>query len=767
MKIRNKFKLLTLLSVAAPTLAVVSAACSKEDKKESEQEIKSSASVEASVKQTVSEGEIKEKAEEQPTEENQNTEQSKSLNLIKEQLEKLSLYSHLYDKKAYEDYFDKLAKNQSEFTDKSYAEDQFTKDLEKYKAFYLKIADLNQWMQEKSEEEVIAEIDKHKSEDGSIFTTLDGELSLTDLSIKEFENKLASSYSNIIQEKFDAEHPNKEENSNGDSSKDQTSEENSNQDSSQNVDETNGQTDVQQPEEDSNTTAGERNKNQWLKKFNDLLAKVNKAKEKAVDSWKGVFDYTIKSIQSQIKNIQSNDSKLFENPEYRKNELQSSYNNLENQAKSYASGAGLDWDNLDAKTEFEKLIEKLQSNIDDLSKKVESVLNSQVAKVVNQDIEGLKEAKKEWETRVKNGESQGQLAGYLKSYLDEKGAYYNTYHSSLNEISKYNKEREERAKTIAENTKTFNDLITPETFSWMNREVNMQAFDSIVGTLEFSGFGDYFLKSESNLAYSDIYNDEVKNVIEKYIEKFSKELKEGRGELDNPSTVEIDPSDLEIFKKLVKIADNYTKFQIDRYNKIREKLHVPALENITSQLTEDQRANLVLQGILGYTRGLFIKDKTQRNDGKTLSIGHGLNKATQDTLAKINKAYTDNYYGSYNNPVYTSEKTGLTNDFLSTLFFRLILGERKAYDQDLSSRGDKFTVDGWGHLAGTMDNHVYGFYGVPIAISLGIGTSVNDSRTQWRLSISDMLILPKDGSLQHATEKEGEASAAAEKAEEK
>lgn len=758
----KKFKWLTLLSLATPVVAFTSSSCTTKNKDEQEsknKEISIEASANTSVKNLNAEGTINK---------NDETNKSESLNindlsLIKTQLDKLTLYNPLYDKSAYEDYFKNLTYQESQFVNNNYTKEDFAKDIQNFKEFYLKVAELNELIKTKTPEEVLKEIQKEMNREESIYENVDGHARLSDISFRAIVNKLSEQYSNIVQETFykDQKDQRPSENTGNSNSLNEPSK-------NENVDNNQG-SDNQKPSKDNskeevNYEPGQKEKNDWVQKFNDLVLKAQILYDKASDEFKQSIKIQKNSAQWQLDSAKKATAQSFLD-EKNITKYSNAYSNLENTFKQYATAASLDWNNLNAKSEFYELIEKLQANIDDLTQKVKHILNSQVAKVINDDIKQLTNDKADWENRAKIGQNKNDLARELKKFLEKDGPYYNTYHSSLEQITKYDKERQDRANSIADNTKIFNELVTPEQFSWINRETNMKAFDSITGTLEFAGFGDYFAKSDKNIAYSDIYNDDVKKVIDKYIEKFTKEIKEGRGELDKPSDVNIDEEDLPIFKKLVKISDNYTTFQIERYNKIRKKLHVSELKNITSQLSEEDRANLVLQGILGYTRGIFIKDKTQRNDGTTLKIGHGLNKATDTTLAKIEKGYADNYYGSYNTPVYSSEKAGLTNDFLSTLFFRLILGEREAYDKDLKAKGGNFTVDGWGHLAGMMDGHLYGFYGVPIAIKLGKGISVNDSRIGWRLSMSDMLILPSSSKLQHATEKEGDATSAAEKVE--
>ncbi|MGV2393553.1 UNVERIFIED_CONTAM: hypothetical protein O8I53_11695 [Campylobacter lari] len=211
----------------------------------------------------------------------------------------------------------------------------------------------------------------------------------------------------------------------------------------------------------------------------------------------------------------------------------------------------------------------------------------------------------------------------------------------------------------------------------------MAIFDKVVNLYDDISVGDYYSPSETNLKYDDLINNDIIQVINKYRELFKEEIKQGRGELDTDdlAKVTLEERDIEVLKPLINFNDSYTNFQINRINNLRKKLHIKELINLSKSLSIKDKAKLILQGILGYTRGEFIKNNEVNNQGKKLLTGHGYNISTDEVMKDNGFYYNENYYGSYNNPLVSIKTKGLTADFVSNVFFKTIMGERKAYEK--------------------------------------------------------------------------------------
>ncbi|WP_406614659.1 hypothetical protein ACJA23_01595 [Mycoplasma corogypsi] len=197
------------------------------------------------------------------------------------------------------------------------------------------------------------------------------------------------------------------------------------------------------------------------------------------------------------------------------------------------------------------------------------------------------------------------------------------------------------------------------------------------------------------------------------------EIIAGRGEFTSNKSkwanFTIDNATVEILKPWIKFNDEFTKLQVRKHNLLRSKLNIPLLADASELLNDQEKASLILHGILSHTKGVVtrknklneLSEKERKVDFKNMQE-HAYATTTQEALSRLNLTYTDNYYGVDNQPLPVKKGYGFYPSFVSTTVWKAILGERHSY-----AKNPDF-IDGWGHLLNaTYWNNRY-YYGVAV-----------------------------------------------------
>ncbi|MDC4163626.1 hypothetical protein LNO75_03510 [Mycoplasma sp. T363T] len=468
----------------------------------------------------------------------------------------------------------------------------------------------------------------------------------------------------------------------------------------------------------------------YINKYNTLIKKIETLIEQVPDQLRESYKT---AIESQILNqLKSKVTAISSNFEREKNSgmLNSSYDLALRNIKLYAQGLNIDFDKLEVGQLSAYQLEKARSEeyIKLLNNQKSQIQNAKYIRLIDVNVKSIRDTV-----------SATPSAATLKSYNDKNGAIYNTFADTYKAVQKHIEERKIIKQRIAEKTAEFDRATTPSTFSWVNYAENKKIFDLSPLMYENIDVGDYYQPSENNLSYDNIFkNAQIQAVITKYMNLFKEEIKQGRGEYDQRliAKIQLDQNDINVFKPLIEFNDKYVETQIKKWNKLRKKLNLPELINGSTIFDETDKAKLILQGILGYTRGIFIRNKEVKNDGKMLSTGHSYNIATRETVEKHKLFYGENYYGSYNSPLLSRPDYSLTTEFASTVLFKNILGERKAYDK--YKLDDDSKIREWGHLLGALDNKFKYFYAVIIAQDEGADPNFTEYN-RYRININDML----------------------------
>ncbi|WP_027121937.1 hypothetical protein [[Mycoplasma] imitans] len=222
---------------------------------------------------------------------------------------------------------------------------------------------------------------------------------------------------------------------------------------------------------------------------------------------------------------------------------------------------------------------------------------------------------------------------------------------------------------------------------------------------------------DPNSYYDSIFsNQQTMAVINKYWNKFADEIREGRGEFDPEklAQVTLDDADIPTLKPLITFSDFYTKSQVAKYNAVRAKLSIPTLTDLSTVLTEREKAQLMLQAILAVVKGHFIRQRITIN-GHGLS-GHSYNIETRKFAQSRGWFYTENYYGLYNAPVEAPKTLGFPADFASSIFFKAIMGERRGFEKYRDSSDFTSSQNEWGHLLVSVDASQSKFYGGVVVV---------------------------------------------------
>ncbi|MDC4182222.1 hypothetical protein [Mycoplasma bradburyae] len=473
-------------------------------------------------------------------------------------------------------------------------------------------------------------------------------------------------------------------------------------------------------------------KEMYINKYNALIKKVElfisriPGGQGIRDSYKMALEPSVlKPLRDQVESMNNNFDSV-----KKSGKLDSTYQQKLSYVKVFANAMRINFDELEEGKLTDYEIEEARSEeyIKLLNNQKSQIQNAKFIRLIDDNVKSIRDTV-----------SATPSAPTLKSYNDKDGAIYNTFADTYKAVQKHIEERKIIKQRIAEKTAEFDRATTPSTFSWVNYSDNNKIFDLSPLMYENIDVGDYYEPSENNLSYDMVFkNANLKSVINKYINLFREEIKQGRGEYDANlnARIELQAGDINTLKPLIAFNDKYVETQIKKWNKLRKKLHLPELINASTIFDEEDKAKLILQGILGYTRGNFIRNKEVRNDGKMLSTGHSYNVATRETVQKHKLTYGENYYGSYNSPLLSRPDYGLTSEFVSTVLFKNVLGERHAYAK--YGLDDASKIREWGHLLGALDNKFKYFYAVIIAEDEGADPSFKEYN-RYRVNINDML----------------------------
>ncbi|WVH34279.1 hypothetical protein RUS48_03355 [Mycoplasmoides gallisepticum] len=95
--------------------------------------------------------------------------------------------------------------------------------------------------------------------------------------------------------------------------------------------------------------------------------------------------------------------------------------------------------------------------------------------------------------------------------------------------------------------------------------------------------------------------------------------------------MKLDPNDIEVFRPLIAFNDHYSHMRTANYNKLREKMNLPLFKDYSKIFTEEDKAKLILQGLLGSIRGDLIRDKAVIR-GRVVTTGHSYNIETDNVI---------------------------------------------------------------------------------------------------------------------------------------
>ncbi|WP_225306153.1 hypothetical protein [Mycoplasmoides gallisepticum] len=201
--------------------------------------------------------------------------------------------------------------------------------------------------------------------------------------------------------------------------------------------------------------------------------------------------------------------------------------------------------------------------------------------------------------------------------------------------------------------------------------------------------------------------------------------------------MKLDPNDIEVFRPLIAFNDHYSHMRTANYNKLREKMNLPLFKDYSKIFTEEDKAKLILQGLLGSIRGDLIRDKAVIR-GRVVTTGHSYNIETDNVIKKHHLLYSENYYGSYNTPTISTKNVGLSDGLLATRMFKTVLGEKDAFKKHQFYQGGKDTSDNWGHLLNAVTAGNVGVYGTVIALITKTKGYNKEYQNDYDVTINDM-----------------------------
>ncbi|MDC4184275.1 hypothetical protein [Mycoplasma bradburyae] len=470
-----------------------------------------------------------------------------------------------------------------------------------------------------------------------------------------------------------------------------------------------------------------------IEKIQQLIQKVNAIAEK-----KGVNKILVKVAKKSAvaaANSQLNKLKKLSDEEYAKKKSNSDteYNAFLATIKPILAKAKIDFDKVinvveDKVTDVvEKFTEerKTKSFIKKMEGFKAEIVDNSVKKTIDDNIAWLT-------TELENTKKESDSNEKLKKYNSEDGTgkFYNKFTETKNLYENELRKRIAFANRIESSKSEFDSTQAPATFNWSNTEQNFKLFELSSKMYDDITAGEFFEQTEDNPSYDTVIDtEEVKGLITKYKNKFKTEIDAGRGLLseDKAAMVAIEDVDVTTLQPLITFNDNYTAKQIAKWNLLRTKLHLPALQDASSTLNANEKAKLILQGILGFTR--------IESNNSNVSTVHSYNKGTDEVVKAHNWNYGDIYYSSFSTPLVSDDNVGITSDFLSTVLFKSTLGERKAYKQYGLTSEEK--VKEWGHLLAALDKNAKYYYGVVIAEETGMNETV-PLRTNYKVYINDM-----------------------------
>ncbi|QGZ97692.1 hypothetical protein GE118_02640 [Mycoplasma sp. NEAQ87857] len=516
-----------------------------------------------------------------------------------------------------------------------------------------------------------------------------------------------------------------------DSNSDSANKDTSNQDQSNN--------DENQSNASTDETANQANDNEYnqlLSQLEEADTKLKKIKSLAPYAFNGrqnTYD-TFLALLEEVKNNKN----LYSS---KKDEWNRKLNNSLTSLKATANFVpGANWDNIlsfaDPSEQFNKLKEFINKydQLDDL--------------IINTEIKtSIQTAKNTLETQIapyKNlpASALGSLNPVFNTLILANTNTYNGLKKSVDdnlaETNKFKEIREEANKEL----ETYQYPYASFNFGNDQKAANDHIFEVFANSIKNWSFGEYFPATDSNPSYNEALaaKNEWGPTIEKYKALIKQEVDKGKGEYDanKLAHIDYDTNDTASLMALIKFNDAYTESQIAKLNKFRGILKLPILIDLSKSLTNDQKGALVIQNLLGYTRGIYIKDKIKVGEGdeeskKVLSTGHSYSTSTKKVADELGYLYNENYYGSYNQPIFAPSSIGVTADFISNIFMTKILGERNDYKNN-----GGIDADGFGHLLNSMDNHNIAFYGAVFIEDEG-HDNVATTRNRYRISIQDMM----------------------------
>ncbi|MEE3928617.1 hypothetical protein V2E24_03450 [Mycoplasmopsis ciconiae] len=428
-----------------------------------------------------------------------------------------------------------------------------------------------------------------------------------------------------------------------------------------------------------------------------------------------------KYIEQNLQELNDQMSGLDSNPEF----IQ--FNNVENNPNLYND---------------EKA--KSQSFVDEIIAKKSQVLNSAYDNQLNSIINYINSKIREADDMVAKSNSTVAAYSFLKAMNSPSGFVNSEYNKAIkiinDLIAKQNEQEAERqrAKEELERIPNANGFTQSEA----NLQRDMEILNTIPKLFKPTDHGDYY--KDADAYYPDLTkNTELQAVLQKYYNLVDNDIFQGYGEYASktPGRVTIDPADIPALKPLIDFNDKYTKYQLEKYNLIRRKFSLNQLNDLTTVLSDEDKAKLILQAMYGYVRGIYILTQKPIHNGKKLSTGHSFNEQTKEVTSAHKLSYGENYYASYNNNLlYVKNPDTLNADFVSTVFFKAIVGERSAYEKDFRD-GELGNGEEWGHLLNTVYHNITDFYGVVLAFrdkEYENKFYTDEGYKGYRLSVTDM-----------------------------
>lgn len=126
---------------------------------------------------------------------------------LKEQLNKLPLYSPLYRKDAYDSFFSQLEKEYTKYQSNGTTEEEFKKQVAALKEFYSKVFNLHLILQINDQIELTQKIKELRDIKNSILKQSDGKYQLSFGGFKEINASLLKSYALVVESEYQKEHP--------------------------------------------------------------------------------------------------------------------------------------------------------------------------------------------------------------------------------------------------------------------------------------------------------------------------------------------------------------------------------------------------------------------------------------------------------------------------------------------------------------------------------------------------------------------------------